>query len=294
GDVPQNKREKLLARFQKGDIDILVATDVAARGLHIPAVSHVFNYDLPQDAEDYVHRIGRTARLGAEGDAISFACDKYAQGLPDIEAYIDQKIPVASVDPAMLIAPPRRANAKTYIEEDDAEDAARNTAPPESHAGKGPRKPPRSRTGAGPSRGASREQVRPARQAPKPAQQTPTVAKSSESARAVAAAVDGDRAENTTDPASKPARRRRGGRGRGKPGENGTRNADGSAAKFGNGSDHQGHSVAARDHGDSREHSHIREEHPRRSKETAAPAAATVAPKKPGFLNRLGRLFSRR
>ena len=83
------------ARFQKGDIEILVATDVAARGLHIPAVSHVFNYDLPQDAEDYVHRIGRTARLGAEGDAISFACDMYAMGLPDIEAYIEQKIPVA-------------------------------------------------------------------------------------------------------------------------------------------------------------------------------------------------------
>src|SRR5664279_2399200 len=115
GDVPQKKRQSLLGKFQRGEIEILIATDVAARGLHIPDVSHVFNYDLPQDAEDYVHRIGRTARLGAEGDAISFACDKYAQGLPDIEAYIDQKIPVASVDPAMLIAPPRRANAKTYI-----------------------------------------------------------------------------------------------------------------------------------------------------------------------------------
>ncbi|HEY0231873.1 MAG TPA: DEAD/DEAH box helicase, partial [Dokdonella sp.] len=70
GDVPQAKRERLLAKFQKGEIEILVATDVAARGLHISAVSHVFNYDLPHDAEDYVHRIGRTARLGAEGDAI--------------------------------------------------------------------------------------------------------------------------------------------------------------------------------------------------------------------------------
>ncbi|WP_049624065.1 helicase-related protein, partial [Frateuria defendens] len=77
--------------------------DVAARGLHIPAVSHVFNYDLPQDAEDYVHRIGRTARLGAEGDAISFACDLYAMSLPDIEAYIGQKIPVGAVEPDMLV-----------------------------------------------------------------------------------------------------------------------------------------------------------------------------------------------
>ena len=108
GDVPQAKRERLLGKFQRGEIEVLVATDVAARGLHIPAVSHVFNYDLPHDAEDYVHRIGRTARLGAEGDAISFACDLYAMGLPDIEAYIGQKIPVERIEPELLIAPPRR------------------------------------------------------------------------------------------------------------------------------------------------------------------------------------------
>ena len=93
GDVPQKKRESLLKKFQAGQLEILVATDVAARGLHIDGVSHVYNYDLPFDAEDYVHRIGRTARLGAEGDAISFACERYAMSLPDIEAYIDQKIP---------------------------------------------------------------------------------------------------------------------------------------------------------------------------------------------------------
>ena len=110
GDVPQKKRETLLASFVKGELSLLVATDVAARGLHIPGVSHVFNFDLPFDAEDYVHRIGRTARLGAEGDAISFACDEYAMSLPDIEAYIEQKIPVATVDPALLLPlPPRRA-----------------------------------------------------------------------------------------------------------------------------------------------------------------------------------------
>ena len=95
GDVPQKKRESLLKRFQAGQLEILVATDVAARGLHIDGVSHVYNYDLPFDAEDYVHRIGRTARLGAEGDAISFACERYAMSLPDIEAYIEQKLPVA-------------------------------------------------------------------------------------------------------------------------------------------------------------------------------------------------------
>ncbi len=103
GDVPQKKRERLLAKFQKGEVQVLVATDVAARGLHIDSVSHVFNFDLPQDAEDYVHRIGRTARLGAEGDAISFACERYAFSLPAIEEFVGQKLPVGTVDPSMLV-----------------------------------------------------------------------------------------------------------------------------------------------------------------------------------------------
>jgi ATP-dependent RNA helicase RhlB len=111
GDVPQKKRESLLNRFKRGDLELLVATDVAARGLHIDAVSHVYNFDLPFDAEDYVHRIGRTARLGAEGDAISFACERYAQSLPEIEAFIEQKIPVGQVDAELLIAIPRAPRA---------------------------------------------------------------------------------------------------------------------------------------------------------------------------------------
>jgi ATP-dependent RNA helicase RhlB len=105
GDVPQKKRQSLLKQFQDGELDILVATDVAARGLHIPDVSHVFNYDLPQDAEDYVHRIGRTARLGADGDAISFACERFVYSLPDIEAYIGEAIPVRHIDADMMIEP---------------------------------------------------------------------------------------------------------------------------------------------------------------------------------------------
>ncbi|TBV75378.1 ATP-dependent RNA helicase RhlB [Pseudoxanthomonas winnipegensis] len=111
GDVPQKKRETLLKRFQAGQLELLVATDVAARGLHIDGVSHVYNYDLPFDAEDYVHRIGRTARLGAEGDAISFACERYAMSLPDIEAYIEQKIPVEPVTAELLTALPRPERA---------------------------------------------------------------------------------------------------------------------------------------------------------------------------------------
>ncbi len=95
GDIPQNKREQLLERFRSGDLPVLVGTDVAARGLHIDAVSHVINFDLPHDPEDYVHRIGRTARAGESGDAISLACDEYVFSLPDIEAYLSTKIPSA-------------------------------------------------------------------------------------------------------------------------------------------------------------------------------------------------------
>ncbi|GAB2504017.1 ATP-dependent RNA helicase RhlB [Lysobacter humi (ex Lee et al. 2017)] len=120
GDVPQKKRESLLKKFQAGQLEILVATDVAARGLHIDGVSHVYNYDLPFDAEDYVHRIGRTARLGAEGDAISFACERYGMSLPDIESYIEQKIPGEHVTPEMLVAIPRAPREKVEGEEEES------------------------------------------------------------------------------------------------------------------------------------------------------------------------------
>jgi ATP-dependent RNA helicase RhlB len=102
GDVPQTQRLRILHDFTEGRLPVLVATDVAARGLHIPDVSHVFNYDLPQNAEDYVHRIGRTARAGASGDAVSFACERFVFGLPDIEAYIGHRIPTQPVLPEML------------------------------------------------------------------------------------------------------------------------------------------------------------------------------------------------
>jgi ATP-dependent RNA helicase RhlB len=97
GDVPQRKRLRMLQDFHSGELAILIGTDVASRGLHIPDVSHVFNYDMPQDPEDYVHRIGRTARAGAEGDAISLGCEDYVQSLPDIEGYIGRSLPRAAL-----------------------------------------------------------------------------------------------------------------------------------------------------------------------------------------------------
>jgi ATP-dependent RNA helicase RhlB len=134
GDVAQNRREKLLQDFKDGTLPILVATDVAARGLHIPAVSHVINYDLPQDAEDYVHRIGRTARAGQTGDAISFCCETYVYSLPDIERYIGNRIPVDQ-------------DANDLMAKDDfveiAKPARRRTPGGGGRGGSGRRPPPR-------------------------------------------------------------------------------------------------------------------------------------------------------
>ena len=103
GDVPQKKRIRILEQFTTGELDLLVATDVAARGLHISDVSHVYNYDLPDDCEDYVHRIGRTGRIGKKGVSVSFACEEYALNLPAIEEYITHSIPVCNYDSAALL-----------------------------------------------------------------------------------------------------------------------------------------------------------------------------------------------
>ncbi len=110
GDLPQSKRMKVLARFKEGKLPILVATDVASRGLHIDGVTHVINFDLPQDSEDYVHRIGRTARAGAVGRAISLACEEYVHSLTDVEDYIKQKIPVMPLSEEMIVTDYRRVS----------------------------------------------------------------------------------------------------------------------------------------------------------------------------------------
>src|SRR5690606_14772931 len=126
GDVPQRKRLRMLKDFQRGELAVLIGTDVAGRGLHVPGVSHVFNYDLPQDAEDYVHRIGRTARAGAAGDAISFGCEGYVMSLPEIEAFIGRKIPVATFDHEELkafMAANRPGPRKPRPDVDDADDS---------------------------------------------------------------------------------------------------------------------------------------------------------------------------
>ena len=102
GDLPQKKRLSIIDKMKAGEIKLLVATDVAARGLHINDLEMVINYDLPEDCENYVHRIGRTARAGKSGRAVSLACEKYVLGLPSIENYIKMKIPVEWADEEMF------------------------------------------------------------------------------------------------------------------------------------------------------------------------------------------------
>ncbi len=108
GDIPQKKRLRILNEFKAGSLPILIGTDVASRGLHIEGVTHVFNYDLPQDPEDYVHRIGRTARAGATGKAFSFADEEYVFGLEPIEKYIGMKIPVVWPEEGLFIREKKR------------------------------------------------------------------------------------------------------------------------------------------------------------------------------------------
>jgi len=285
GDVPQAKRERLLGKFQRGEIEVLVATDVAARGLHIPDVSHVFNYDLPHDPEDYVHRIGRTARLGAEGDAISFACDLYAMGLPDIESYIEQKIPTAPITPDLLVVPPPRPRAAPVASlsaEDEAADDARNTAgaPPKAGA-PAPRKR-RPRSGGTERPAASAHGARPAA-APAPAapaSSAPAAAPAPAAPRNAAA----DAAQPSADPAAPRKRRRRGGRGR-------KRREGEVAQRPQNGENKAAAAAHASERKPRREHA------PRVERPSAAPpaeAAAPLPPPKPGFFRRIARLFSLR
>ncbi len=103
GDVEQRKRLRIMEDFKNGKLPIMIATDVASRGLHIEGVSHVINYDLPQDAEDYVHRIGRTARAGAEGIAISMADEDGAFYLEGIHEFINDKIPVVWAENELFV-----------------------------------------------------------------------------------------------------------------------------------------------------------------------------------------------
>lgn len=204
GDVPQRKRLSLMRDFSSGTLPVLVATDVASRGLHIPNVSHVINYDLPQDAEDYVHRIGRTARAGASGDAISFACEHYAFHLPEVEEYIGFSIdvePVPNAELPELERPPYRERS-----------------PRQGRDGRG--------GGRGRGRdGGRREGGRPER---RPRREEAPKEKAPEAAAETAAPATGDDrpAQGSEGGEGQRKRRRRGGRGRGRGRKDGEARSD--------------------------------------------------------------------
>jgi len=145
GDVDQKRRLRILDDFKEGTLPILIATDVASRGLHIEGVSHVINYDLPQDAEDYVHRIGRTARAGAEGKAISLADETGAFFIEAIEEYSKQKIPVEWADDELFIHDYNRTRPKPKVKAAASGSKAGRT-------GKGSGRPARKGRGASPEK----------------------------------------------------------------------------------------------------------------------------------------------
>ncbi len=124
GDIIQKKRLRLLADFKEGTLPVLVATDVASRGIHVEHVTHVINYDLPQDMEDYVHRIGRTGRAGQSGKAVSLADEEYVYSLEDIEKFIGQKIPVEWADESMYLREIRRTHEEKVRSEKERAAAA--------------------------------------------------------------------------------------------------------------------------------------------------------------------------
>jgi ATP-dependent RNA helicase RhlB len=105
GDVPQRQRMRVLDDFRNGDLRVIVATDVAGRGIHVDNISHVVNYDLPYEPDDYVHRIGRTGRAGVTGKAVSFACEEGAFVLPEIEEYIGDRLESVQPQADMLRLP---------------------------------------------------------------------------------------------------------------------------------------------------------------------------------------------
>lgn len=106
GAVPQEKRIKTLEKFRAGRIPVLVATDVAGRGLHVEGIRHVINYNLPVDPADYVHRIGRTGRAGAVGISVSFACEEDSFYIPEIEKYLSRELKCEHPSEELLKPPP--------------------------------------------------------------------------------------------------------------------------------------------------------------------------------------------
>lgn len=143
GEVAQNKRVRTLDDFRDGTIKVLVATDVAGRGLHIDDVTHVINYSLPEEADDYVHRIGRTGRAGSVGTSISFACEEDSFLLPNIEKTLGQKLPCVYPDASLLVEPPPFSRATHFKDESKPARSGGSSRPGQGRSGGGKPRPRR-------------------------------------------------------------------------------------------------------------------------------------------------------
>jgi ATP-dependent RNA helicase RhlB len=140
GDVPQEKRMRILEDFRQGRLKVIIATDVAARGIHVDDISHVVNFDLPNEAEDYVHRIGRTGRAGVRGTAISFVCEYGAYLVPELEKMLSIEIRCERPTEEMLKLPPPIPGARVEERRPRAASGGRRDARPSSSGG-GARRP---------------------------------------------------------------------------------------------------------------------------------------------------------
>jgi len=154
GAIDQKKRLRILEDFKEGRVSVLVATDVAGRGLHVDSITHVINFDFPYEADDYVHRIGRTGRAGAEGTAISFACEDESFIIPEIEKYIGEPLVCRQPEAPLLVPLPPPIRGETHH---FADDAAEHEAHEQRRQGGGggrggPRRGPPRRGGGGPRR----------------------------------------------------------------------------------------------------------------------------------------------
>jgi len=187
GDLPQPKRFRLMEQFKKGQIKILLATDVASRGIHVEDISHVINYDLPQDAENYIHRIGRTARAGKTGRALSLACENYVFHLELVEEMLGYKIPVVWPEDDWLVEdrskplaprrrprPERATQRRTRGTENQRRDHRKPRAKPKSSHfpgaffGFGPEMPPEPQPGPQPETPKKRNQTSRRKKRPSP------------------------------------------------------------------------------------------------------------------------------
>jgi ATP-dependent RNA helicase RhlB len=138
GDLPQPKRFRLMERYKSGRIKILIATDVASRGIHVEDISHVINYDLPQDSENYVHRIGRTARAGKSGRALSLACEEYVFHLEPLESMLGYKIPVTWPEDEWLVKDEAKPFALNRTARGKRSGPRKGRKSPKKHPGRSP------------------------------------------------------------------------------------------------------------------------------------------------------------